>query len=141
MGAGVLQPVITRHTQVSRLNVERMQANVVEAAEQCGILALPECRQPLKLSQVLDRFDPARHLIFCDERDDGRDAVTVLKDLAPAPLSVLIGPEGGFSDEERASLRALPFVTPLPLGPRILRADTAGVAALAVVQAAIGDWL
>ena len=143
MGAGVLQPVITRHTQVSRVNLERMEANVVEAAEQCGILAVPEVREPVALTKLIEVFpgsEPDRRLIFCDELEDSFNPIPPLADLKRGPLAVLIGPEGGFSKEERLVLRAKPFVTVIPLGPRILRADTAAVAAMAVIQAVLGDW-
>ncbi|WP_102960750.1 16S rRNA (uracil(1498)-N(3))-methyltransferase [Mangrovicella endophytica] len=140
MGAGVLQPVMTQHTQVSRFNTERMRANAIEAAEQCGILSIPDCREPLKLTQLLEDWDRSRRLIFCDEREDAADAIDVLRREAGRSLALLIGPEGGFSEAERVMLHALDFVTVLSLGPRILRADTAAVAALAVIQAAVGDW-
>ena len=143
MGAGVLQPVLTQHTQVNRMNLERMEANVVEAAEQCGILAVPEVRAPTSLSHLLEVYpgaEPRRRLIFCDEMEDELNPIPALADLERGPLAVLIGPEGGFSKDERLVLRAKDFVTVIPLGPRILRADTAAVAALAVVQAVLGDW-
>jgi 16S rRNA (uracil1498-N3)-methyltransferase len=143
MGVGRLRPVITRHTQVSRVNLERMRANVVEAAEQCGVLHVPEVEPEERLDRVLGRFaadEPGRRLIHCDEAEETTNPVARLSALGRGPLAVLIGPEGGFSDDERATLRALPFVTAIPLGPRIMRADTAAVAALAVVQATIGDW-
>ena len=140
MGAGVLQPVLTRHTQVARLNVDRMRANALEAAEQCGVLSVPGCRDPIGFDAFLTRWDPGRCLVFCDEGHEANNPLDRLAPLKGRPLGILIGPEGGFSDEERARLRARPFVTPVPLGPRILRADTAAVAALAVVQAAAGDW-
>ncbi len=140
MGAGVLRPVMTQHTQASRVNVERMRANAVEAAEQCGILSVPEAREPEPLGKVLANWDPARRLVFCDERAAGENPVDALRALPPAPLALLIGPEGGFSADERDTLLGRPFVMPLSLGPRILRADTAAVAALAVLQAAAGDW-
>lgn len=141
MGAGVLQPVLTQHTQVSRLNGERMRANAVEAAEQCGVLAVPECREPVRLTELLDAFPPGRRLVFCDEREDGASPVDLLRRDAPGPLALLVGPEGGFSAAERGMLRSKDFVVPISLGPRILRADTAAVAALAVIQASVGDWL
>lgn len=141
MGAGVLQPVLTRHTQVSSLNLDRMRANVAEAAEQCGILSVPEVREPVKLDAWLESWEDGRRLVYCDEAAADGDALNLLRPLAGMPLALLVGPEGGFSKEERARLRALPFVTAIPLGPRILRADTAAVAALAVLQAAAGDWL
>ena len=140
MGAGVLQPVMTHHTQVPKINVERMAANATEAAEQCGILSIPECREPLKFDRLLAGWDPECRLIFCDEDAETNNPLEILQSLPKSPLGVLIGPEGGFSDAERDQLRALPVVTAIPLGPRILRADTAAVAALAVIQATVGDW-
>ncbi|ORE89921.1 16S rRNA (uracil(1498)-N(3))-methyltransferase [Aurantimonas sp. 22II-16-19i] len=140
MGAGILQPVMTQHVQASRVNVERMRANAIEAAEQCGILTIPDCREPLKLDAALEAYLPHGPMIFCDEREDAESPVATLARLPKGPLSLLIGPEGGFSTEERARLHAETSVTAISLGPRILRADTAAVAALAVVQATIGDW-
>lgn len=140
MGAGVLQPVMMQHVQAPRLNLDRMRANAVEAAEQCGILTLPDCREMIRLPDLLAGFDPARRLVFCDERQDSASPIEVLRADRSRPVSLLIGPEGGFSADERALLIARDFVTPISLGPRILRADTAAVAALAVVQAAVGDW-
>lgn len=140
MGAGVLQPVITQHTQVPKIGIARLQANVIEAAEQCGILSIPTVCGPVKLDRLLTNWDRKRKLIFCDEDAPGNNPLPILSPMAGETLSLLVGPEGGFSDEERKKLRALPFVTPIPLGPRILRADTAAVAALAVLQAAAGDW-
>ncbi len=140
MGASVLQPVITQHTQVTRVNADKVRANAIEAAEQCGVLALPECRDAIALPALLDGWQPDRALIFCDEDHRTNNPIDRLESLKGRPLGVLIGPEGGFSDAERARLRDQPFVTPIPLGPRILRADTAAVAALAVVQAVAGDW-
>lgn len=143
MGVGRLRPVITRHTQVTRINVERMEANVVEAAEQCGVISLPSVAEPVALDRLLETWhvhEPGRRILFCDEHEETTNPLTILSGLERGPLAVLIGPEGGFSKEERAVLRSKTFVTPIPLGPRILRADTAAVAALAVVQAALGDW-
>lgn len=140
MGAGVLQPVITQHTQVAKIGTDRIAANAIEAAEQCGILAIPETREPVKLERLLTAWDSERRLIFCDEDSSTNNPVPALNALKERRLALLVGPEGGFSDEERKMLRALPFVTAIPLGPRILRADTAAVAALAIIQAAIGDW-
>jgi 16S rRNA (uracil1498-N3)-methyltransferase len=144
MGVSALRPVVTRHTQVGRINTERMVGNVVEAAEQCGILNLAEVREPVELRHLLDLWpttDPGRRLLFCDEAEDTMNPLPRLVDIARGPLAVLVGPEGGFSEEERLVLTSKPFVTAIPLGPRILRADTAAVAALAVVQATLGDWL
>jgi 16S rRNA (uracil1498-N3)-methyltransferase len=141
MGASRLQPVLTRHGQVGRVNLERMRGNAIEAAEQCGILAIPEIGEPTELFRCLAARDPARTIVFCDEDADIGDPVAALKTVpAHTPLAVLIGPEGGFADDERAALLKLPNVVRLALGPRILRADTAAVAALALVQAVVGDW-
>jgi len=145
MGASRLQPVITRHAQVARVNLERLRANAIEAAEQCGILTLPEIGAPLAFDRFIAERDPARLLVFCDEDAEVRDPVAALAAARPAdgaaiPLAVLIGPEGGFAREERAALLELPNVVRLALGPRILRADTAAVAALALVGAVLGDW-
>ena len=140
MGVARLRPVITDRTIAERVNVERMRANVIEAAEQCGILHVPEVEPPAKLDNVLDGWDPARRIIYCDEEDQGKDPLAVLEKLAPGPLAVLVGPEGGFSPRERERLVGRPFVTPLSLGPRIMRADTAAVAVLTLVNATLGDW-
>ncbi len=143
MGAGRLRPVLTQHGQVSRLNLERMEANAIEAAEQCGILAVPAIDAPVALAALVEAWpekEGGRRIIFCDEGEEGDDPLAILARLAPSPLAVLIGAEGGFSADERELLRSRPFVTAIPLGPRILRADTAAVAALALVQAALGDW-
>lgn len=140
MGAARLEPVLTRHTQVARVNGERMRANVVEAAEQCGILSLAEVRDPVPLERFLRERAATRLLVFCDEAADIAAPVQALRDDAPAGIDVLIGPEGGFAAEERELLLRQPRVIRLALGPRILRADTAGVAALALVQATLGDW-
>jgi 16S rRNA (uracil1498-N3)-methyltransferase len=141
MGASSLQPVMTRFTQVSRVNSERMRANVIEAAEQCGILSLAEVAEPVPLDRYLGQRDPQRLLVFCDEAADVSDPIQALAKLTAAGgIDVLIGPEGGFADEERAILLRQPRTLQLSLGPRVLRADTAGVAALALVQAVLGDW-
>lgn len=140
MGAGVLQPVLTRRTQVSRLNRERLRANAIEAAEQCGILALPEIREEVSLAAAVAALEPERLLIFCDEDAPERAPLAALAEAAPGPLAVLIGPEGGFDAAERQAILARPRTLRISLGPRILRADTAAVAALALVQAILGDW-
>ena len=140
LGAGKLRPVLTQFTQVSRVNLARMQANAIEAAEQCGILAIPEIEAPRKLVDALADWDPSRRLIFCDEAAPTASPADALKNLPRSPVALLIGPEGGFSESERADLLRRPYVTALSLGPRILRADTAAVAALALVQSFIGDW-
>jgi 16S rRNA (uracil1498-N3)-methyltransferase len=140
MGVSRLCPVLTRHSQVARVNSERMRANAIEAAEQCGVLSVPEVVEPIALSRLLAEWDATRRLVFCDEDAETSDPIAALSGLPRSPLAVLIGPEGGFAAEERASLLKLPNVVRLALGPRILRADTAAVAALALVQAVLGDW-
>jgi len=144
MGATRLQPVLTRHSQAERVNLKRMRANAIEAAEQCGILRLPDLGEPMDLGPAVAALEPSRLLIFCDEDAEVKDPVAALAAAQPrgtrTPLAVLIGPEGGFSEEERAAIMRLPRTVRLSLGPRILRADTAAVAALAVVGAVIGDW-
>jgi 16S rRNA (uracil1498-N3)-methyltransferase len=142
MGASRLQPVLTRHTQVSRVNGERMRANVIEAAEQCGILSLADVAEPVALDRYLGAREQTRLLVFCDEATEVADPLLALQQgLADtAGIDILIGPEGGFAEDERALLLRQPRTLRLSLGPRILRADTAGVAALALVQAALGDW-
>jgi 16S rRNA (uracil1498-N3)-methyltransferase len=148
MGASRLQPVITQHTQVARINLDRMRLNAIEAAQQCGVLTLPEVAEPVAFKSVTGHADADRLLVFCDEGADVKDPVAVLAAARPQakaaraglPLAVLIGPEGGFAEEERAALLKRPNVVRIALGPRILRADTAAVAALALVQAVLGDW-
>lgn len=141
MGAACLQPVMTRRTVAERINLERMRANVIEAAEQCGVLAVPEVAEPLTLEHLLANRLPEAPLIFCDEDAETANPVTALAQLPRGtPALVLIGPEGGFDPAERDRLLRQPNVVRLSLGPRILRADTAGVAALALVQSVIGDW-
>jgi 16S rRNA (uracil1498-N3)-methyltransferase len=142
MGAGSLQPVVTRFTQVSRVNLERMRANVIEAAEQCGILAVATVADPIPLERWLAGRDAQRLLVFCDEAATVADPVAALagQRRGDGGIDVLIGPEGGFTDDERAMLSRQSRVLTLSLGPRILRADTAAVAALALVQGVLGDW-
>ena len=140
MGASLLQPVITRHTVAERVNVERLHANAIEAAEQCGILRVPEIGEPQKLARLLADWDQKRLLIFADEEAPCASPLEALKSQASGPLAVLIGSEGGFEAEERALLMQQPFVLPVSLGPRVMRADTAAVACLALVNAVLGDW-
>ncbi|MFK5980329.1 MAG: 16S rRNA (uracil(1498)-N(3))-methyltransferase [Rhizobiaceae bacterium] len=140
MGAGVLQPVLTHHTQFTKLNPERINGYAKEAATQCGILTLPKVNLPVKFMDLLEDWDKSRHIIYCDETESDASALEILAQIKPCPLAILIGPEGGFSSEERKHLKLLDFVTPISLGPRILRADTAAVAALTLVQAVSGDW-
>lgn len=143
MGAGVIQPVLTKFTQVSRLKHEKLLANAIEAAEQCEVLSVPRVAAEITLDRLIDGWateQGERRLILADESAASASPVETLTALRGQPIGVLIGPEGGFSDDERAKLRAQNFVIPVSLGPRILRADTAAVAALAVIQATIGDW-
>jgi 16S rRNA (uracil1498-N3)-methyltransferase len=142
MGVSRLAPVITRHTQAARVNLERMRANAVEAAEQCGILTVAGCDDAQPLTTALATLSPDRLLVFCDEDAAIANPVDALRANGGADggIAVLIGPEGGFSEEERALIARRPRTLALSLGPRILRADTAAVAALAVVQASLGDW-
>ena len=140
LGVSVLRPVLTRRTITERLNVDRLIANAVEAAEQCGILRVPEVLEPEPLTKALGAWDAERALIFADEAAPSASPLKALATLTSVPLAVLIGPEGGFDPEERSSLLAKPFVHPISLGPRVMRADTAAVAALALVNAALGDW-
>jgi 16S rRNA (uracil1498-N3)-methyltransferase len=141
MGASALQPVLTRFTQISRVNSERMRANVIEAAEQCGILSVAGVADPVPLDRYLSQRGDGRLLVFCDEAADDTNPLEALhRGSTGGGIDILIGPEGGFAEEERAILLRQPRTLRLALGPRILRADTAGVAALALVQATLGDW-
>lgn len=140
MGVGRITPVFTDHTQLHKVNAARLEANILEAAEQCGNLSIPELAEAVKLEALLSDWDPARRIIFCNESQAGNNPAEILSRITERDLALLVGPEGGFSEKEREILTALPFVTPIPLGPRILRADTAAVAALTAVQMTIGDW-
>jgi 16S rRNA (uracil1498-N3)-methyltransferase len=140
LGVSALRPIITRHTVTERVKPRRLLANAIEAAEQCGILRVPAIMEPETLSKLLGAWDSGRRLIFADESAPHASPIEALKSCRPGPLAVLIGPEGGFEREERAALLAKPFVLPISLGPRVMRADTAAVAALALVNAALGDW-
>ncbi len=143
MGVSRLVPVLTQHTQVTRINRERMRSNMIEAAEQCGVLRLPDLSEQWALPAILATWPRERLMIFCDEDAPVRDPVTALsasRPNGPAAMALIIGPEGGFDSAERAALLSLPNVVRLSLGPRILRADTAAVAALGLVQAVLGDW-
>jgi len=146
LGASRLQPVLTRHTQSERINLARMRANAIEAAEQCGILTIPDIAEPIKLDAFIRAWVPERLLVFCDEDADVTDPVAALSAgrdpliVGARAVTLLVGPEGGFADEERDALVTLPNIVRLSLGPRILRADTAAVAALTLVQSVLGDW-
>jgi 16S rRNA (uracil1498-N3)-methyltransferase len=141
MGARRLRPVLTRRTQTSRINLDRLRANAIEAAEQCGLVALAEILPEEKLDRVLDQWPDDRLLIFCDEAAEIADPLAALREAGAgyAKFAVLIGPEGGFDEAERARLRDIQQVARISLGPRVLRADTAAVAALTLVQAVLGD--
>jgi 16S rRNA (uracil1498-N3)-methyltransferase len=139
LGVRRLRPVMTARTIAERVNLERMRANVIEAAEQCNLIAIPEVLEPIKFSQLMREWDSARSLVHCDETELNANPLNVLHGLA-TPTAVLVGPEGGFTIEERAELKAASFVRIISLGPRIMRADTAAIAALTLVQACAGDW-
>ena len=138
LGVRALVPVITRRTIVARVNLERMRANAVEAAEQSGRLSVPEVREPRSFEKLLAAWPMERRILFCDEGGDAPPIAAALRDAPDGGWAVFTGPEGGFDSAERAALRAMPFVTPVSLGQRILRADTAALAALAVWQAVKG---
>jgi 16S rRNA (uracil1498-N3)-methyltransferase len=152
LGARRVRPVMTRRTNADHIKVSRLQAIATEAAEQTGRLDVPPIEEPQTLQRVLDGWEAGRRLMFCDEAGDdpaaqwggaggrARPALEALGDQPRGPWAVLIGPEGGFSPEERERLRGLDFVTPVTLGPRILRADTAAISALTLWQAVLGDW-
>ncbi|MEL7465362.1 MAG: 16S rRNA (uracil(1498)-N(3))-methyltransferase [Pseudomonadota bacterium] len=140
MGARALRPVFTRFTNSERVNEDRLRAHGVEAAEQCGLLSVPEVLPAMRLDRLLDEWDPNRRIMFCDETADHGAAAESLREAGGGPWAILIGPEGGFAPEEVARLRAAPFATPVSLGPRILRADTAAVAAMTLWQSVLGDW-
>ncbi len=140
MGVARLRPIFTHYTNVQRINLDRMRANVIEAAEQCGILRLPDVFEPVRFEMAMSSLASDRTLIFCDEDADVSDPIVQLSKVKRGPLAVLIGPEGGFSPDERSSLHHRPRVVRLSLGPRIMRADTAAVAALALVNSVAGDW-
>ena len=145
MGASRLTPVLTRRTQTRRVSAHRLRANAIEAAEQCGLLTIPETGEPIELDRYLAELDPQRLLVFCDEDAPATDPLAPLRcrsaeSGAGPSVAVLIGPEGGFDETERALILRRGNILRISLGPRILRADTAAVAALALVQATLGDW-
>lgn len=139
LGARRVRLTVTRRTNVDFVKLGRLDAIAMEAAEQTGRLDVPEIPDPEKLDKILDEWDPARRLVFCDEGGDAKPAIEALAGTG-GPAAILIGPEGGFAPEERERLRGLSFVTPVSLGPRILRADTAAISAMTLWQAAAGDW-
>lgn len=140
LGASSLQPVTTAYTNVTRVKADRMRANAIEAAEQCNLLGVPKVSEPVPFRKLLSDWDQNRHIIFCDENSEVTSPHEALRQLPSGPLAVLIGPEGGFSEDERTQLLNSSFVTAISLGPRVMRADTAGTAVLALVQSVLGDW-
>ncbi len=140
LGISQLQPVFTDFTTVTRVNIKRLQAHAVVAAEQCERLSVPSVLAPITLSKLLQSWDTKRHLLFCDERRESPSITSLLKDQSVQPWAILVGPEGGFSNSERNILLKQSFVKSTQLGPRILRSDTAAVAALSCYQAICGDW-
>ncbi|HEY2034986.1 MAG TPA: 16S rRNA (uracil(1498)-N(3))-methyltransferase [Rhizomicrobium sp.] len=140
LGASVLQPMFTRRTIVTRVNEERMRANAIEAAEQSDRLTVPEIREAVALNKLLKNWPAGRRVLFCDEGGDAKPVAEAARDINENAFAILTGPEGGFDPAEREMIRSHAFVTPVTLGPRILRADTAALASLAVLQALKGDW-
>jgi 16S rRNA (uracil1498-N3)-methyltransferase len=140
LGVSRLWPVFTRRTNAGRVNTERLGAHLMEAAEQCERLTVPELAEPAPLDKVLSAWPEDRPLLFLDESGGGQPLAQVLEGLPPGKLALLVGPEGGFDGEERRMIASKPFAHPVGLGPRILRAETAAIAALAVIQALKGDW-
>lgn len=140
LGARRVRLVITERTNAERTRIDRLAAIAAEAAEQTGRLDVPEIFEPVKLGKLIEGWEAPRRLLFCDEAGDAKPVLQALDGAAPAPWSILIGPEGGFSPSERETLRNLQYATPASLGPRILRADTAAISALTLWQAAQGDW-
>lgn len=140
LGVAALLPVFTRHTDVTRVNVDRLRANAVEAAEQCERLTVPAVHEPVSFDAFLTAWPDTRRLYFLDETGGGAPIAEVLSKSSPAPAGFLTGPEGGFAQSELDALRQLPFATALDLGPRILRAETAALAAVTCWQALLGDW-
>jgi 16S rRNA (uracil1498-N3)-methyltransferase len=141
LGVAALLPVMTDHTDVRRVNVERLQAHAIEAAEQCSRLSVPPIRAPESFEKFLTNWPSERQLYFLDESGGGAPIAEALRGIGPKPCGFLTGPEGGFTQSELDALRQLPFATAVGLGPRLLRAETAAIAALACWQALAGDWV
>ena len=140
LGVGELHPVVTRRTVVERVNLERLTANAIEAAEQSERLSVPVIHEFTPLDRILAGWAAERRLLLCDETGASPPAAEVLRAAAPGPWAVLVGPEGGFAESELDALKKLPFVCSAGLGPRVLRSDTAALAGLTLVQALLGDW-
>ena len=139
LGARRLRPVMTSRTVAERVNLERMRANVIEAAEQCNLVHVPQVLEPQKLEKILVTWEKGRSLVYCDETKASLNPLESLKALK-TPSAVLVGPEGGFTNEEKELLKSQSFVIPISLGPRIMRADTAAIAAMTLMQVLVGDW-
>jgi 16S rRNA (uracil1498-N3)-methyltransferase len=139
LGIRTLQPITTEHTVVHKINYDRLRANAIEAAEQCGRTCLPEVKEIRPLKELLANWNSEHPLIFCDESGGGTPVNEALANTTP-PLGILIGPEGGFSKSELETLHQKPYVTPIGLGPRILRADTAAIASISCIMSLCGDW-
>ena len=145
LGVKALQPMITNHTIVSRINADKIRNHTIDAAQQCGRLSLPELH-PLapSLDKLLSDWPTERHILLCDESGYGTPIAQTLTTISPQyatkPWAIFIGPEGGFSHDELAMLHKLPYVTAAGMGPRVMRADTAAIAALTCWQAHLGDW-
>ena len=135
LGVALYQPIITRRTVIERINLDRLHAHMIEAAEQCGRTSLPEIAAPVKLSALLRNWPAERALYFADETG-GAPFVPI-----PGPAAILIGPEGGFDEEERTAIQACPQSRAISLGPRILRAETAAIAAVSIWMSSAGDWI
>ena len=140
LGCRRLVPVFTRNTSTDRVNTDRLRAHAIEAAEQCGLVSVPEITEPVTLEALLADWPADRQILFCDETGPRPPAAEVLRRADAGPWAVLTGPEGGFTPDEALMLRKIPLAHPVSLGPRILRADTAAVAALTLWQSILGDW-
>ena len=142
LGVGEIQPVMTEYTSVTRVNTDRMDAIAIEAAEQTGRLTVPDIRPPVPFKRMFEGWPELRHLVFCDEGLSGTGECNMADRVAglSGPAAILVGPEGGFSQAERETLNAIGNAVPVSLGPNVLRADTAVVAALSIWQATAGDW-
>ena len=140
LGCRRVMPVFTANTNAERVNTTRLRAHAVEAAEQCGLVSVPEVAEPIALTALLDRWPGDRQILFCDETGPRPPALEVLRRADGGPWAVLTGPEGGFSPDETLMLYKNPMAHAVSLGPRILRADTAAVAALTLWQSVLGDW-
>jgi len=140
LGIAKLIPVITGHTITSKVNTDRLRANVIEASEQCERLTIPQVEEPIKLEHLLSKWDSSRKLILCDESGGGKPYKTALADEKEQKHAILIGPEGGFAQSEFENLRKQPYIIPVGMGPRILRADTAALAAITCYMSLLGDW-